>query len=105
MRALGRPMLRWVSLGLFLCILLLGMVPSTFANSGAAFEIGARNQAQPAPQPTATPGVGVVPLIAPANLDQCANDPKPSPNTNGCSQDASSWVNGNLGASKANYFE
>src|SRR5262245_11191637 len=31
-----------------------------------------------------------------ANLDQCANDPAPSPNTDGCSASASDWVNGNL---------
>jgi len=40
-----------------------------------------------------------------ASLDQCANDPFPSPSTDGCSASASDWVNGNLGASKANYFE
>src|SRR6266508_3748558 len=40
-----------------------------------------------------------------ANLDQCANDPAPSPSTNGCDSNASQWVNGNLGASKALYFE
>ena len=40
-----------------------------------------------------------------ADLDQCANDPSPSPSTNGCSTAASDWVNGNLGASKSVYFE
>ena len=40
-----------------------------------------------------------------ANLDQCANDPIPSPNTDGCNTNANQWVNGNLGASKAVYFE
>ncbi len=40
-----------------------------------------------------------------ADLDQCANDPAPSPSTDGCSSSASDWVNGNLGASKAVYFE
>jgi hypothetical protein len=40
-----------------------------------------------------------------ADLDQCANDPAPSPSTDGCSASASDWVNGNLGASKALYFE
>src|SRR5262249_18606380 len=40
-----------------------------------------------------------------ANLDQCANDPAPSPSTDGCSASASDWVNGNVGASKSNYFE
>jgi uncharacterized repeat protein (TIGR01451 family) len=40
-----------------------------------------------------------------ANLDQCANDPAPSPSTDGCSASASDWVNGNLGASKSVYFE
>ncbi len=40
-----------------------------------------------------------------ASLDQCANDPVPSSNTDGCSAAASDWVNGNLGASKAVYLE
>jgi len=40
-----------------------------------------------------------------ADLDQCANDPAPSPNSDGCNSLANQWVNGNLGASKANYFE
>ena len=40
-----------------------------------------------------------------ADLDQCANDPFPSPSTDGCSASASDWVNGNLGESKAVYFE
>ncbi|MBI5037147.1 MAG: DUF11 domain-containing protein [Candidatus Kerfeldbacteria bacterium] len=40
-----------------------------------------------------------------ANLDQCANDPAPSPSTNGCSTSATEWVNGNLGASKSVYYE
>ncbi|MEA3357269.1 MAG: SdrD B-like domain-containing protein, partial [Patescibacteria group bacterium] len=40
-----------------------------------------------------------------ADLDQCANDPAPSPSTDGCSTDASEWVNGNLGASKSVYYE
>ncbi|MBI4038117.1 hypothetical protein HY387_00480 [Candidatus Daviesbacteria bacterium] len=40
-----------------------------------------------------------------ARLDQCANDPAPSPSTDGCSASASDWVNGNLGASKSSYFE
>jgi uncharacterized repeat protein (TIGR01451 family) len=40
-----------------------------------------------------------------ADLDQCANDPAPSPNTNGCNTSASEWDNGNLGASKSVYFE
>jgi len=40
-----------------------------------------------------------------ADLDQCANDPFPSPSTDGCSASASDWVNGNLGASKASYVE
>ncbi len=40
-----------------------------------------------------------------ANLDQCANDPAPSPNTDGCSASATDWVNGNLGASKSVYLE
>src|SRR5713226_3472750 len=40
-----------------------------------------------------------------ANLDQCANDPAPSPSSDGCNSSATQWVNGNLGASKALYFE
>jgi len=40
-----------------------------------------------------------------ADLDQCANDPAPSPSTDGCNSNASDWVNGNLGASKSVYFE
>ena len=40
-----------------------------------------------------------------ANLDQCANDPAPSPSTDGCDSAASQWVNGNLGASKSVYLE
>src|SRR4051794_6736387 len=40
-----------------------------------------------------------------ADLDQCANDPAPSPNTDGCSASATDWVNGNLNAAKAVYFE
>jgi uncharacterized repeat protein (TIGR01451 family) len=40
-----------------------------------------------------------------ANLDQCANDPLPSPNTDGCDTNANQWVNGNLGASKSTYRE
>ncbi|HET7449700.1 MAG TPA: hypothetical protein VFJ78_03830 [Gaiellaceae bacterium] len=42
---------------------------------------------------------------ASASIDQCANDPAPSPSTDGCSASASDWVNGNLGASKSSYFE
>ncbi|HEY4227803.1 MAG TPA: hypothetical protein VGM49_05655 [Candidatus Limnocylindrales bacterium] len=40
-----------------------------------------------------------------ANLDQCANDPAPSPSTDGCNSSANQWVNGNLGSSKSLYFE
>src|SRR6266545_7211648 len=40
-----------------------------------------------------------------ANLDQCANDPAPSPSSDGCNSNATQWVNGNLGASKAVYNE
>ena len=40
-----------------------------------------------------------------ANLDQCANDPAPSPATDGCASLPSGWENGNLGASKSIYFE
>ena len=40
-----------------------------------------------------------------ANLDQCANDPAPSPSSNGCNSNANQWVNGNLNASKTVYSE
>ncbi|HEU5212912.1 MAG TPA: hypothetical protein VFU10_09110, partial [Gaiellaceae bacterium] len=40
-----------------------------------------------------------------ANLDQCANDPAPSPSSDGCDTNANQWVNGNLGASKSFYLE
>jgi uncharacterized repeat protein (TIGR01451 family) len=41
-----------------------------------------------------------------ANLDQCANGQAPSPSSDGCNGTADTdWVNGNLGASKAVYFE
>src|SRR6266700_5467124 len=40
-----------------------------------------------------------------ADLDQCGNDSAPSANTDGCDSDASQWVNGNVGTSKAVYFE
>ena len=40
-----------------------------------------------------------------ADIDQCANDPSPSPSTDGCNTNASEWVNGNLGASKSVYYE
>ncbi|HEV8404166.1 MAG TPA: hypothetical protein VGQ31_14145 [Candidatus Limnocylindrales bacterium] len=40
-----------------------------------------------------------------ASLDQCANDPAPSPATNGCATLPNGWENGNLGASKSIYFE
>src|SRR4051812_42928803 len=42
---------------------------------------------------------------ASASLDQCANDPSPSPNTDGCSASAADWVNGNLNEAKSIYFE
>ena len=40
-----------------------------------------------------------------ADLDQCGNDPAPSPSTDGCNTAATQWENGNLGASKSVYFE
>jgi uncharacterized repeat protein (TIGR01451 family) len=40
-----------------------------------------------------------------ANLDQCANDPAPSPHTNGCATSAPQWVNGNLNGAKSVYLE
>jgi hypothetical protein len=40
-----------------------------------------------------------------ADLDQCANDPAPSSDSNGCATSANQWVNGNVGASKAVYLE
>ncbi|MFH1366444.1 MAG: SdrD B-like domain-containing protein [Patescibacteria group bacterium] len=55
-------------------------------------------------------GVFLVPTSASAanpsaNLDQCANDPAPSPSTDGCSTSSSDWVNGNLNQSKSVYYE
>src|SRR3989442_894963 len=61
-------------------------------------------------------GMYAVPIAAPASalaaggnpsasLDQCGNDPAPSPNTDGCNSAATQWVNGNLGASKSVYNE
>ena len=50
----------------------------------------------------------VAPVLAAnpsANLDQCANDPAPSPASDGCNSTATQWVNGNLGASKSFYRE
>ena len=38
-----------------------------------------------------------------ANLDQCANGSLASPNVPACNP--TEWVNGNLGSSKAHYFE
>src|SRR6266498_2289938 len=49
--------------------------------------------------------MGVLAANPSANLDQCANDPSPSLSSDGCNSNASQWVNGNLGASKAVYFE
>jgi hypothetical protein len=42
-----------------------------------------------------------------ADLDQCGNDPYPSPSTDGCSGalGEEGWVNGNLGGSKSVYYE
>ncbi|XOU94656.1 MAG: SdrD B-like domain-containing protein [Candidatus Kerfeldbacteria bacterium] len=40
-----------------------------------------------------------------AKISQCANDPAPSPSTDGCATDAKEWVTGNLGASKSVYYE
>ena len=39
-----------------------------------------------------------------ADLDSCANGPAPSPSTDGCAANIA-WVNGDLVANKANYFE
>jgi hypothetical protein len=50
----------------------------------------------------ATPALAANPA---ADLDQCANDPLPSPSTDGCNSSPGQWVNGNLGASKSVYFE
>jgi len=52
--------------------------------------------------------IAVAPVAAAnpsASLDQCANDPAPSPATDGCDSSAAQWVNGNLGASKSVYRE
>ncbi|MBI5405347.1 MAG: DUF11 domain-containing protein [Candidatus Kerfeldbacteria bacterium] len=43
-----------------------------------------------------------------ADLDQCANDPAPSPSSDGCNDATATpdqWVNGNLGESKSVYYE
>jgi hypothetical protein len=40
-----------------------------------------------------------------ATLDQCANDPAPSPSTDGCNSGPTDWVNGNVNEAKAVYFE
>lgn len=40
-----------------------------------------------------------------AKLEQCANDPSPSPSTDGCATSATEWDSGNLGASKSVYTE
>src|SRR5206468_4618809 len=61
-------------------------------------------------------GMYGVPVVAPAaalaaggnpsaNLDQCDNDPAPSPSSDGCKSRATQWVNGNLRASKSVYHE
>src|SRR5262249_4523113 len=39
------------------------------------------------------------------DFTQCQNGAAPSPNTDGCDANATDWGNGNLGASKSNYFE
>ena len=55
---------------------------------------------------TLTLTAGIVLAANPsADIDQCANDPAPSPSTNGCATNANQWVNGNLGASKSVYVE
>ncbi len=98
-------MLRSVSLGFILCILVLGITSPALANPGAlgdaaSFEDVANSLAQ------LTPGVGVAPVpSAAASIDQCANGPVPSPSTDGCNTSDKDWVTGNLGASKASYFE
>jgi uncharacterized repeat protein (TIGR01451 family) len=54
-------------------------------------------------------GMYAVPTVLAANpsasLAQCANDPAPSSNLDGCNSNANQWVNGNVGSSKANYKE
>src|SRR6476659_9466646 len=50
----------------------------------------------------ALPGLAQAPNPS-ADLDQCANGPLATPNVPACAPDE--WVNGNLGASKAHYFE
>jgi hypothetical protein len=42
---------------------------------------------------------------ASAALDQCANDPLPSPSTDGCDTAANQWVNGNVNEAKSAFFE
>jgi hypothetical protein len=48
---------------------------------------------------------GAIGASSTATLDQCANGSAPSPNTDGCNSNASDWVSGNLGSSKAVYLE
>jgi hypothetical protein len=70
-----------------------------------------------APQPTATataapptpqPTLGIAPIAAPATINQCANGPAPSPNSDGCAVTGGGnvgWVTGSLGQSNSVYYE
>ncbi|MEO8274086.1 MAG: hypothetical protein ABI620_08460, partial [Chloroflexota bacterium] len=51
--------------------------------------------------------LGVAPVAAAGSgdIDQCANDPAPSPPSNGCATSSSDWVNGNLNSSKSVFLE
>jgi uncharacterized repeat protein (TIGR01451 family) len=92
----------WLAAGLLLLAAAVGLVPTASATgSGTGIGDDANYLAQQTPAP-----IGVTPRVSPAaNLDQCANDPAPSPSSDGCDGNATQWVNGNLGASKAVYYE
>jgi hypothetical protein len=93
---------RWLPVALLLLALALALAATATASanpgpipSGAGSGDAATYLAQETPAPT----VGVIPLANPsADIDQCANDPAPSPSSDGCNGNASQWVNGNLGA-------
>ena len=86
------------------------MKPARFSRNGAIKTLTAVVQASFLASTMLVTPLGVPPAAAAnpsANLDQCANDPAPSPHTNGCSGAVgeNGWVNGNLGASKSVYLE
>ncbi|MBI3751864.1 MAG: DUF11 domain-containing protein, partial [Chloroflexi bacterium] len=84
------------------------MKPARFSRNGAVKALTAVVQASFLASTMLVTPFGVPPAAAAnpsADLDQCANDPAPSPHTNGCATSATEWVNGNLGASKSVYLE